>query len=159
MEKSSQKTAIDARNRNVQSVKNFLHYLEQKDMQRWNDLWADDANHYYPYHSGMFPPVMKGKKEIIEYWKGVPDLFDSLSFPILEIYSGDDPNVVVIRFNSHNIMKGGVGEYNNTYVNIYKFDDEGKIKDYWEYFNPITTGVTYGLITVKKIETSSGSAK
>jgi hypothetical protein len=46
-------------------------------------------------------------------------------------------------------MTGGQGRYDNTYVCLFTFNDAGKIKDYYEYFNPITTGVTFGLIDVR----------
>jgi hypothetical protein len=49
-------------------------------------------------------------------------------------------------------MRGGAGRYDNSYILVFKFDNQGKIKEYLEYFNPITTGVSYGLIKVEKVE-------
>lgn len=137
--------------RNIQSVKNFLRFLEEKDINKWIDLWAEDGVNYYPYHSDMFPEKMVGKKEVYNNWKNVPGMFDSLSFPIHELYSDETGNIITIRFDSHNIMKDQKGRYDNTYVCIFKFDERGKIKQYYEYFNPITTGVTYGMLRVERI--------
>ncbi len=55
----------------------------------------------------------------------------------------------IVRCDAHNIMKGSIGRYDNMYVCIFVFNDKGKIKEYYEYFNPITTGVTYGLLRVE----------
>jgi len=33
----------------------FLRLLEEKDIDSWIKLWADDADHYYPFGTRMFP--------------------------------------------------------------------------------------------------------
>lgn len=138
--------------RNIQNVKNFLRLLEEKDINKWMELWAEVGINYYPYHSGMFPEKMIGKQEIYNNWKGVPEMFDSLRFPIHEIYADQTGNIITIRFDSHNIMKDQKGRYDNTYVCIFEFNEQGKIKEYYEYFNPIITGVTYGMLKVERID-------
>ncbi len=94
---------------------------------------------------------MMGKQEIYNCWKDVPGVFDSLRFPILEMYADETGNIVTIRFDSHNIVKDRKDRYDNTYVCIFKFNDQGKIKEYFEYFNPITAGITWGMLKVERI--------
>jgi uncharacterized protein len=131
-----------------QTIRDFLRLLEEKDVESWIDLWAEDGVNHYPYHSGLFPAEMVGKQAVYDNWKDVPGLFDSLSFPIHGIWVDELRRTAIVRFDSHNVMKGGEKRYDNTYVCIFTFDEDGKIVEYWEYFNPITTGVTYGLIDV-----------
>ena len=133
----------------TQVVKDFLRLLEEKNISALIDPWADDGINYYPYSSGMSPEKMVGKQAIYETWKGIPELFENLIFPIQDIYTDATKQTAIVRCDAHNIMKGSTGRYDNTYVCIFVFNDEGKIKEYYEYFNPITTGVTYGLLRVE----------
>lgn len=136
----------------AQVVKDFLRLLEEKNISALIDLWADDGINYYPYSSGMSPEKVVGKQAISETWKGVPEGFEQLSFLIQDIYVDVTKQAAIVRCDTHNIMKGGRGHYDNTYICIFVFNDEGKIKEYYEYFNPITTGVTYGLLRVEFVQ-------
>ncbi len=136
----------------IQVVKDFLRLLEEKNIPALIDLWADDGINYYPYSSGMSPEKVVGKQAIYEAWKGVPEGFEKLSFAIQDIYTDVTKQTAIVRCDAHNIMKGGRGRYDNTYVCIFVFNDKGKIKEYYEYFNPITTGVTYGLLRVEFVQ-------
>lgn len=142
--------------RDKQNARNFLLFLKERRMEDWRDLWADDGVNIYPYHSGLLPERMVGKEAIFDYWKGVPDLFDSMDFPIQDMWVDRDSRTVIVRMDSHNVMLGGQGRYDNTYILVFKFDQQGKIKEYLEYFNPITTGVTYGLIEVTQKNRAAG---
>lgn len=133
----------------IQVVKNFFRLLEEKNIPALIDLWADDGINSYPYSSGMSPEKVVGKQAIYEIWKGVPEGFEQLSFPIQDIYVDVTKQVAIVRCDSHNILKGGAERYDNTYVCIFVLNDEGKIKEYYEYFNPIFAGVTYGLLRVE----------
>jgi ketosteroid isomerase-like protein len=136
----------------TQVVKDFLCLLEEKNIPALIDLWADDGINYYPYSSGMSPEKVVGKQAIYETWKGIPELFESLSFSLQDIYTDVTKQTAIVRCDAHNIMKGDTERYDNTYVCIFVFNDKGKIKEYYEYFNPITTGVTYGLLRVEFLQ-------
>jgi ketosteroid isomerase-like protein len=131
------------------TVRDFFRCLEEKDMDSWIDLFADDADHYYPFGTEMFPPHLKGKKAIAAQWKGVPDMFDSLRFPIHEVWTDRDSDTVIVRLDGDNVMTGGEGTYRNNYVCVFKFDEEGKIREYREYFDPIIAAATFGLAEVR----------
>lgn len=133
-------------------VKDFLRLLEAKDIPALMDLWADDGINYYPYSSGMFPEKMVGKQAIYETWKEVSEHFENLSFPVQDFYTDVAKQAAIVRFEVHNIKKGGTGRYDNIYVCIFVFNDEGKIKEYYEYFNPLLTGVTNDLLRVEFLQ-------
>lgn len=114
----------------IQVAKDFLRLLEEKNIPALIDLWADDGINCNPYSSGMSPEKVVGKQAIYETWKGVPDGFGQLSFPIQGIYVDVTKQAAIVLCDAHNILKGGAERYDNTYVCIFVFNDEGKIKEY-----------------------------
>lgn len=136
----------------TQVVKDFLRLLEEKNIPALIDLWANDGVNYYPYSSGMSPDKIVGKQAIYETWKGVPEGFEQLSFLIQDIYVDVTKQTAIVRCDAHNIIKGVAERYDNTFVCIFVFNDEGKIKEYYEYFNPITAGVTNGQLRVEFLQ-------
>ena len=136
----------------AQVVKDFLRLLEEKNIPTLIDLWADDSINSYPYSSGVFPEKVVGKQAIYETWKGVPEGFEQLSFIIQDLYVDVTKQAAIVRCDAHNTLKGSAECYDNTYVCIFVFNDDGKIKEYYEYFNPILTGVTYGLLRVEFLQ-------
>jgi ketosteroid isomerase-like protein len=131
--------------RNVGTVHEFMRLLEAKDMAGWKDLWAEDADHYYPFGVEMFPPHMSGRETIAEHWAGLPQLFLSMSFPIEEVWS--DADTVVARFNGVCVLADG-RDYRNAYLSIWRFATDGKIQSYAEYFDPIVAGEAFGMLSV-----------
>jgi uncharacterized protein len=138
-------THLSSDRRNVATVRSFLHLLEEKDIEAWIELWADDAEQYYPFGTEMFPPRLAGKTAIYDRWKDTPGLFDTLSFPIQEIWTDRDD--VIVRFESDSVLRSGQ-KYRNTFVSIFRFNDAGKIREYREYFDPIVAGVDFKLAEV-----------
>jgi ketosteroid isomerase-like protein len=136
---------VAPRDRNTAAVSEFLRLLEEGDIPAWMELWAEDADHYYPYGTEVFPAHLVGKAAIHERWKGMPDNFTAMSFPIRETWA--DGDTVLARFDSDLVLKGG-GRYRNSYLGIFKFDDEGKLYEYHEYFDPILAGRAFGLLDV-----------
>lgn len=131
---------------NKDAVRRFLQLLEEKDIERWLDLWADDADHYYPFGQQVFPAHLKGKEEIYERWRNMPGNFETLKFPLHEAW--EDGDTVIARFSGDTVMKDGL-EYRNAYISTFRFDDGGKIREYREYFDPIVAGEAFGLLAVQ----------
>jgi ketosteroid isomerase-like protein len=134
-----------ARRRNIAAVRSFLRLLEDKDIDSWIELWADDAEQFYPFGTEMFPRRLAGKAAIHDRWKNAPGLFETLSFPIQELWT--DRDAVIVRFESDSVLRSG-RKYRNTFVSVFKFDDTGKIREYREYFDPIIAGVDFRLAEV-----------
>jgi len=132
--------------RNVQTVHTFLQLLEDRDLDSWMELWADDADHYYPFGTTMFPRHLVGKAAIYDRWRGMPAMFRVLSFPVQEVWS--QGNTVIAKFESKCVLKRESRPYLNNYIGIFKFDERGKIAEYWEYFDPIVAGTEFGLAAV-----------
>jgi ketosteroid isomerase-like protein len=148
--------SLSLADRNVETVRAFLRLLGEKDINGWIELWADDANQYYPFGTEMFPEHLAGKQAIYDRWRDMPDRFDSLSFPVRETWA--DRDTILARFDSDSVIKGGK-KYLNTYIGIFKFNDDGKIREYWEYFDPIIAGVGFGLVDVTYLANRFGQEK
>lgn len=131
--------------RNVETVHRFLRLIEEKDIDGWMDLWAADADHYYPYGNRMFPPHLAGKAAIYDRWRDTPKMFETMRFPVRETWV--DGDTVIARFDSDCVLNGG-DRYLNTYIGIFTFDSAGRISAYWEYFDPILAGTGFGLAAV-----------
>lgn len=130
---------------NKATVRAFLKALENKNIAQVVDLFAENAVHSNPYHSGLVPEGVKGKEAIRAYWKPSFENFGEMRFPIDEIYAMEN-NGVFVKFNGIIQFKDGSGTYENNYYSTFKFDENGKITEYVEIFNPITVARGFGLL-------------
>jgi ketosteroid isomerase-like protein len=134
------------REKNIQSARNLLSFLEQRQLQDFTDLFAEDGKWTHPYHSGLFPPVTQGKKAIFENISKAASNFTEIHFPIDEILPFHDPNKVAIKFTGNLLLKNGKGTYQNDYLAILTFNNQGKITEWTEYYNPIKSAKAFGLM-------------
>ena len=148
--KSDQKGSIimnsDLAQKNKEKVRAFFSALEAEDVDKVVALFAEDALHINPYHSGIFPEGAQGKEGIRAYWAPVFPNFDGMQFPIHEIYAMEDPNIVFVRYGGRIKLKNNAGLYENDYYSTFKFNDKGEIREYVEIFNPIIAARGFGLL-------------
>lgn len=133
-------------NKNKLSVKAFFKALENENTTEVANLFADNAKHINPYHSGIFPKGANGKEAIKNYWEPVFPNFDEMTFPITEIYAMEDPNIIFVKYTGNIKLKNKAGVYSNDYYSTFKFNDKGEIIEYVEIFNPITAARGFGLL-------------
>lgn len=138
--------SVDIATKNKASVKAFFKALEKEDANAVAELFADSAVHINPYHSGLFPTGSNGKENIRNYWIPVFSTFDGMTFPIEEIYAMEDPKMVFVKYKGNVKLKDNAGVYRNDYYSTFKFDDDGKITEYVEIFNPIVAARGFGLL-------------
>ena len=58
----------------------------------------------------------------------------------------EDPKMVFVKYTGNIQLKNGAGVYSNQYYSTFKFNDEGKIEEYVEIFNPIVAARGFGLL-------------
>jgi ketosteroid isomerase-like protein len=145
--KSQNKTDIkmenELRNQLTSATSTFFQLLENRDIDKWIDLWAEDGIDRKPYATGMFPEEIIGKKAIYDAWKGITQVFDSVSFPIHEFIVDEENRTVVVRLDGKGLMKNG-NIYQNTYIFLIHYDRNIKIIECYEYFNPYAAGKAFG---------------
>ena len=135
-----------SRERNIKNARNVLKFLEQRKFKEFSELFAENGKWTHPYHSGMFPPETVGQKEI---YKGITEAaanFDDIQFPIDEIMPFLDPNKVAVDFSGKLKLKNSDNYYENDYLAIFSFDEQGKILEWIEYYNPVKAAKAFGLM-------------
>jgi ketosteroid isomerase-like protein len=137
------------RERNIETVRTFFRLLEQRKIKEFSELFAENGKQINPYHSGLFTAEITGQKAIYEIWKKMSDPFSEISFPIDEIMPFEDPNKVAAKLVGKLKFKNN-GLYENDYLTIFYFDDQGKILELYEYFNPIIAAKAFGLMNKLK---------
>jgi len=86
-----------------------------------------------------------GKIGIYDDWKGITKIFDSISFLIHEFIVDEEKRTVVVRSDGKGLMKNG-NLYQNTYIFLFHFDQNNKIIECYEYFNPFVAGKKFGVL-------------
>ena len=131
---------------NIETARNFFRFLEQRRLKEFSELFTENGKWIHPYHSGLFPAETVGKKEIYNSIKTAAANFDKIQFPIDEIIPFEDPNRVAVKFTGRLKLKNGSGTYENDYLDLFSFDEQGKILEWIEYYNPITAAKALGLM-------------
>lgn len=134
------------RDRALATVGEFLRLLERGDIESWIELWAEDADHYYPFGTEMFPRHIHGRDAIHARWHDTPAMFTSMSFPLRTTWV--DGDTVLAQFGGECVLKSTGARYTNDYLAIFRFDEAGRIREYWEYFDPIRAGTAFGMALV-----------
>jgi len=123
----------------------FVRLLEERDMDKWINLWADDGIDRKPYATGMFPEEIVGREAVYDSWKGITKVFDSVSFQIHELIVDIKSRTVVVRMDGKGLMKNS-NLYQNTYIFLLHYNKDLKIKECYEYFNPFIAGKAFGML-------------
>ena len=131
----------EERQKNQQVVEDFFRHLEALDVDAFMTLWAEDGQQIMPFAPEGFPDTLSGKEAIYTQYKGLPDNYTSMEFP-REIMPLQDPNRFVVQYRGIIPLADG-GEYNNDYIALFVLED-GKIRTYYEYFNPIILQEAFG---------------
>ncbi|NLR93840.1 nuclear transport factor 2 family protein [Flammeovirga agarivorans] len=132
--------------RNKEITLAFLKALEDYDLEKVVQSFAEDGVHINPYSSGLFPEGTKGQEGVRTYWEPVFQNFEKMEFPVEEIYSMNEANMTFVKFEGKIKLKNDGGWYKNNYYATFKFNEEGKITEYVEIFNPIVAAKGFGLL-------------
>ena len=134
------------RERNIETARNVFRFFELRKFKEFSEIIAENAKWIHPYHSGLFAPEVVGKKEILKVLKNMANKFDEIKFPIIEMLPLEDPNRVVVILTGRLHLKGSSGLYENDYLAIFTFDEQGRIVKWIEYYNPIVSAKAFGLM-------------
>lgn len=135
-----------SREKNIKTIYALVGFIEQRKIKEYSELFSENGRHINPYHSGLVPAEFVGQKEIYNFIKNTSDNFSEISFSIDEIMPFEDPNKIAARLSSKMKFKNGSGYYENDYLLLAYFDDDGKILELYEYFNPIIAARAFGLM-------------
>ena len=128
-----------------QAVRDFLESLEQKDMERFANLWAEDAVQDMPYAPEGFPGRVVGKDKLIAHYAGWPENSGKADFTSqLIFYPMQDPEMVFAEFKGDVDIVPTGRKYLQHYGGLFHVEN-GKIKLFREYFGPEPFKYAFGL--------------
>ncbi len=122
--------------RHQQIIKDFLRLLEEKDIDAWIKLWADDGVQEMPYSPSNFPSRIEGKTAIYRHYQGLPHAYSRMTFPDLTIYPMLDPSWLLAEYRGEIDIAATGKAYNNRYCALFHLRD-AQIVLFREYFNPV----------------------
>ncbi|PCC73545.1 Ketosteroid isomerase-related protein [Nannocystis exedens] len=110
-----------------------------RDIERWLQLFADDAVVEFPYALRLgLPPRLVGKPAIAAYFRRTPGVFRDLRFSDLRVYPTTDPDVLVAEVHGSATLAPTGEAYEQDYVMVLQCKD-GRIVRYREYWDPTAT--------------------
>lgn len=138
-------TAYLQRQQTRQTVLDFLIGLEEKDMEKVNGVWADDAVQHMPYVPSGWEHQVVGKDALIAQYAGWPDATGEANFTNeLIFYPMADPQTLYVEFKGVvDIIPTG-NTYRQSYGSLFHVEN-GKITLYREFFDPREFERAFGL--------------
>ncbi|CAL9674972.1 nuclear transport factor 2 family protein [Streptomyces sp. enrichment culture] len=136
MSHSAETTRETVRARNTATLHRYFRLLADLDIDAWIELWAPDCEVIAPYTPGGVPAVINGRDRLHGFYAGEAAKYTRLRYPGTEIWSLHDPHRAVARWFPRAELVGG-GTYRNENVGLFEFDDDGRIRRFTEYFNPL----------------------
>ncbi|WP_193317770.1 MULTISPECIES: nuclear transport factor 2 family protein [Streptomyces] len=124
------------RARNIAAIRTYFRLLEDRDIESWIELWADECAVVAPYADGRVPGLLTGRADVYAFYRDEADGYARLSFPDTDIIATDDPDRVVVHWYPRGELTDGT-RYRNENIGIFEFDADGRIRRFTEFFNPL----------------------
>ncbi len=133
------------RQQTKQAVIDFLESLEDKDMDKFASVWAEDAVQDMPFSPDGFPKRVEGKANLIQHYAAWPETSGKANFTDeLVFYPMQDSTMVFAEWRGNVEIIPTGRNYNQRYGGLFHVVD-GKIELFREYYDPIVFNYAFGL--------------
>ena len=133
------------RQQTKQAVTDFLTALEDKDMDKFATVWAEDAVQDMPFSPEGFPKRVAGLANLIEHYAAWPEISGRANFTNnLVFYPMQDSTMVFAEWQGNVEIIPTGRNYNQRYGGLFHVVD-GKIELFREYYDPIVFQYAFGL--------------
>jgi len=133
------------RQQTAEAVRVFLKSLEEKDMEKFASIWAEDAVQDMPYSPPGHPKRVVGKDELVNLYSAWPENSGQADFTSqLVYYPMQDPETVFVEFKGDVEIIPTGRQYRQSYGGLFHVVD-GKIKLFREYYDPAPYTWAFGL--------------
>jgi uncharacterized protein len=139
---AAEENSFSPQRNNRDAVEAYFTALETGKFEVLREIFAEDARQIMPYAFGNFPNSFDGREGIYQQYRLLPETFSKMSFP-RTIYPTENPDVLFVQFKGDIEIRQG-GRYQNDYIGIFRFEN-GLIKEYTEYFNPILVSQAFNV--------------
>ncbi|WP_424214050.1 nuclear transport factor 2 family protein [Streptomyces sp. BI20] len=116
----------------------FRHSLEllgSGRVEEWVDLFAEDGVLEFPYPAWGFAGRMRGRAELLAQMTMFGQQL-KVDFAEPEFLPTAEEGLVVASFTGEAVLQATGGAYTQTYLSIVRFDAEGRITLYRDFWNP-----------------------
>ncbi len=142
---SNQPAGYLKRQKTRQAVLDFLTSLEDKDMQKFASVWADDAVQDMPYSPPGHPKRVVGKQNLLKLYAQWPASSGKADFTSrLIFYPLQDPETIFVEYQGLVEVIATGREYRQSYGGLFHVEG-GKIKLFREYYDPAPFAWAFGL--------------
>ncbi len=126
-------------------VRAFLTSLEEKDMEKFASIWAEDAVQDMPYSPAGHPKRVVGRNELVKLYSGWPETSGEADFTSqLVYYPMQDAETIFVEFKGDVQIIPTGRRYKQTYGGLFHVVD-GKIRLFREYYDPAPFAWAFGL--------------
>lgn len=133
------------RQQTKQAVIDFLTSLEEKDMDKFASVWAEDAVQDMPFSPEGFPKRVEGKANLIQHYAAWPETSGQANFTDrLVFYPMQDSTMVFAEWRGDVEIIPTGRQYKQRYGGLFYVVD-GKIELFREYYDPIVFQAAFGL--------------
>src|SRR5262245_28161355 len=113
---------------NVERVEDMLRLAGEKRFDALIDYFAVAAVMELPFAPGRMQKRFEGRDAIFEFQRSVSESFSDFSMTIDAIHETTDPHVVIAEHRSDGIVAENGRPYQNRYVTVFEFDDDGLVR-------------------------------
>jgi ketosteroid isomerase-like protein len=99
------------------------------------EYFADDSVMELPFAPGRMPKRYEGKDAILGFQEFARDAFSTFSMTVDAIHETADLRVVIAEHHSDGVVAANGRRYENRYVTIFTFDDDGFVVSWREYYD------------------------
>jgi ketosteroid isomerase-like protein len=133
------------RQQTKQAVIDFLTSLEDKDIDKFASVWAEDAVQDMPFSPEGFPKRVEGKDSLIKHYAAWPETSGKANFTEhLVFYPMQDSTMVFAEWRGDVDTIPTGRNYKQRYGGLFHVVD-GKIELFREYYDPIVFKYAFGL--------------
>ena len=133
------------RQQTKKAVRDFLTALEQKDMEKFAGVWAEDAVQEMLYAPKGFPKRVSGRANLMKHYAAWPENSGSADFTShLVFHPLQDPERIFAEFKGQVEIIPTGRIYHQSYGGLFLVK-KGKIALFREYFDPAPFTYAFGL--------------
>ncbi len=121
---------------NVERVRLILQLADEMRVDELVEHFADDAVMELPFAPGKMAREHRGKEAIAAFQVFARDSFSEFAMTIDAVHATADPNVVIAEHRSDAVVAANGRPYRNRYVTVFRFDEDGRIVLWREYYDP-----------------------
>jgi ketosteroid isomerase-like protein len=127
--------ATQQRTRNQDTLTRYFQLLSALDIDAWIQLWAENCTVLTPF-APRAPHRIDGREALHAFYAAQAATYTQLAYPGTEIHPLQDPTKLLARWYPKGELAAG-GSYANENVGLFEFDQQGRIRHFTEYFNPL----------------------